>query len=217
MRVNVVYEGETYVLQCGSGMQRVSISEPLPPPPPAQTLHFSPANDPVDRPSLPSPPMSEGREGCTNRQVWPCKEEDTSESPPIVLCQHFRRLPFPSAMSFLPSPPAPPNLILVVHPSFVLCQVAWVARVAAQRLGSGGCWCPIDGEVGKPREYIPGRVFYPDGDEMDTVSDTPMIRPARSSPRQCTGSTGGEELMAGRRRRRLRRWWRRRGTRTMRT
>uniref|UniRef100_A0A7S0Z2A6 Uncharacterized protein n=1 Tax=Hemiselmis tepida TaxID=464990 RepID=A0A7S0Z2A6_9CRYP len=47
-------------------------------------------------------------------------------------------------------------------------RVAWVARVAAQRLGSEGVWCPSDGEVGKPKEFIPGRVFYPDGDEMDT-------------------------------------------------
>lgn len=47
-------------------------------------------------------------------------------------------------------------------------RVAWVARVAAQRLGMGGVWCPLGKEVGRPKEYIPGRVFYPDGDEMDT-------------------------------------------------
>jgi len=46
--------------------------------------------------------------------------------------------------------------------------VAWIARVAAQRFGSGGVWCPSDKEVGRPKEYIPGRVFsHPDGEEID--------------------------------------------------
>ncbi len=47
-------------------------------------------------------------------------------------------------------------------------RVAWVARVSAQRLGLGGIWCTPDKEVGRPKEYIPGRVFYPDGDEIDS-------------------------------------------------
>lgn len=46
-------------------------------------------------------------------------------------------------------------------------RVAWVARIAAQRLGLGGIWCTADKEVGRPKEYVPGRVFYPDGDEID--------------------------------------------------
>ena len=47
-------------------------------------------------------------------------------------------------------------------------RVAWIARVAAQRFGSGGVWCPADKVVGRPKEYIPGRVFsYPHGEELD--------------------------------------------------
>jgi hypothetical protein len=47
-------------------------------------------------------------------------------------------------------------------------RVAWIARVAAQRLGSGGIWCAPEQEVGRPREYIPGKVFsYPTEEELD--------------------------------------------------
>ena len=47
-------------------------------------------------------------------------------------------------------------------------RVAWVARVAAQRLGSGGIWCAPEHEVQRPKEFIPGRVFlYPKDYEID--------------------------------------------------
>ena len=51
-------------------------------------------------------------------------------------------------------------------------RLAWVARVAAQRFGAGGAWC-ADGEskVGRPKEFIPGRIFLHDsGQEIDPDS-----------------------------------------------
>jgi len=49
-----------------------------------------------------------------------------------------------------------------------LQRVAWIGRVAAQRLGSGGIWCAPQHEVGRPREFIPGKVYsYPKEEELD--------------------------------------------------
>jgi hypothetical protein len=59
-------------------------------------------------------------------------------------------------------------------------RVAWVARVAAQRLGLGGIWCTPDKEVGRPKEYVPGRVFYPDGDEIDAEATIASLVEAMS-------------------------------------
>ena len=48
-------------------------------------------------------------------------------------------------------------------------RVSWIGRVAAQRLGSGGAWCPPDKEVGRPKEFIPGRIFaHPSNEELDS-------------------------------------------------
>jgi hypothetical protein len=50
-----------------------------------------------------------------------------------------------------------------------LQRVSWIGRVAAQRLGSGGIWCPPEKEIGRPKEFIPGRIYvYPGDDELDT-------------------------------------------------
>ena len=47
-------------------------------------------------------------------------------------------------------------------------RVAWIGRVAAQRLGCAGIWCAKEHKVGRPLEFIPGRVFsYPDEQELD--------------------------------------------------
>ena len=47
-------------------------------------------------------------------------------------------------------------------------RVAWIARVAAQRLGSGGVWCAPEHKVGRPLEFIPGKVFsHPNDEELD--------------------------------------------------
>ena len=47
-------------------------------------------------------------------------------------------------------------------------RVAWVSRVAAQRLSSGGIWCAPEHEVGRPKEFIPGKVFLlPNEEEID--------------------------------------------------
>jgi hypothetical protein len=47
-------------------------------------------------------------------------------------------------------------------------RVAWIARVAAQRLGTGGMWCAPELKVGRPVEFIPGKVFsHPKDEELD--------------------------------------------------
>lgn len=47
-------------------------------------------------------------------------------------------------------------------------RVAWIGRVAAQRLGSAGIWCAKEHKVARPLEFIPGRVFsYPEEQELD--------------------------------------------------
>jgi len=47
-------------------------------------------------------------------------------------------------------------------------RLSWVARVAAQRFAAGGLWCSTDKEVGRPKEYVPGRIFsYPENEILD--------------------------------------------------
>jgi len=47
-------------------------------------------------------------------------------------------------------------------------RVAWIARVASTRLGSGGIWCAPEHEVSRPKEFIPGKVFsFPKEEELD--------------------------------------------------
>lgn len=47
-------------------------------------------------------------------------------------------------------------------------RVAWIARVAAQRLGAGGIWRTSVNEVGRLKVPVPGKVFsYPNEEELD--------------------------------------------------
>jgi hypothetical protein len=72
-------------------------------------------------------------------------------------------------------------------------RLAWVARVAAQRFGSEGLWCSPHEQVGRPKEYIPGRIFLDSGQEVDP--DSTLSSLAYQLQEQVSEDTGEPMLL----------------------